>query len=72
MPTYGHTCNKCGFRADIHCPADDRKVPKPCAPLLEDLAGLPAKQGKACDGTGSFVRTDELDKTAFTPYSWRP
>jgi hypothetical protein len=62
MAKYTHVCSECGAVVEVWCSMDVRNTPKKKPHQTPD--------GEECSGT--LERSEDLDMTAFTPYSWRP
>lgn len=67
MPTYTYKCQECGAEVDVVCPMAERNEPKQQPHIKKQEMGHETEE---C--IGELVRGDELEKTAFTPYSWKP
>jgi len=77
MAKYTHVCEDCETEVEVRCHMDQRDDPKTARKVtngekLGQNEVTPHKTSEGVECLGTLVRSENLDVTAFTPYSWRP
>jgi putative FmdB family regulatory protein len=72
MPTYTYQCDGCGFEKDFIRPMAERNDPIKDPHLARGRTQDANDTEREPDCEGTFVRGDNVEVTASTPYAWKP